>query len=333
MKKRGIGIGCMWYGIGNTGLPNPSAAFVEVHSDCSVTVLTGCADIGQGSNTVLAQITAETLGLDYEDVYVISADTGVTPEAGATSASRQTYISGNACRKAAEMARETIVEVAAGLLNVPKGEIVLENKKAYSKNDPDKSIAMSEIMAECAKKGILIVGSGYFNPDTTGLCPNTMEGRPYATYAFATHVAEVEVNTGTGEVKVLRIIAAHDVGKAINPKLVEGQIEGGCMMGAGYALLEELELKNGKIQNPNFSTYLIYTAKDVPEIHSIIMEEEEPTGPYGAKGVGEPALIPTAPAIINAINNAIGIRFTEIPVTQERLIKKITEKKGGETNG
>jgi CO/xanthine dehydrogenase Mo-binding subunit len=333
MKKRGIGIGCMWYGIGNTGLPNPAAAFVEVHSDCSVTVLTGCADIGQGSNTVLAQIVAETLGLDYEDVYVISADTGVTPEAGATSASRQTYISGNACRKAAEMAKQTIVEVAAGLLGIPKDEVIIKNKKAYCKNDSSKSVTLKEVMGECAKKGVLVVGSGYFNPETTALDPETMEGSPYATYAFATHVAEVEVNTATGEVKLLRIIAAHDVGKAINPKLVEGQIEGGCMMGAGFALLEELELRNGEIQNPNFSAYLIYTAKDLPEIYPIIVEDEEPTGPYGAKGVGEPALIPTAPAIINAINKAVGIRFTEIPVTQERLIKKISERKGGETNG
>jgi len=329
MKKRGVGIGCMWYGIGNTGLPNPAGAFVEVHSDCSVTLLTGCADIGQGSCTVLAQIVAETLGVDYEDVYVTSADTGVTPEAGATSASRQTYISGSACRKAAEIAKKTLLEVAADMLGKDKEDILLKDKKAFIRDHENTYVELKDILAACSKKGILVLGAGAFNPDTTSLNPETMEGKPYATFAFATHVAEVEVNTETGEVRVLKVVAAHDVGKAINKQTVEGQIEGGCMMGAGYALIEELQLKDSKIQNPNFSTYLIYTAKDMPEIYPIIVEDEEPTGPFGAKGVGEPALIPTAPAILNAIYDATGIRFTEIPVTQEKMIEKIKNNKEG----
>lgn len=322
MIKTGIGIGCMWYGVGNTGLPNPSAAFVEVHSDCSVTLLTGCADIGQGSNTVLAQIVAETLGVEFEDVFVTSADTGVTPEAGATSASRQTYISGNACKRAAEMARQTLVDIAAELLSVDEEEIVLEDKMAFGK-DKKKSISLAKLLEECSRRGILVIGSGAFNPDTTYLDPETMAGIPYATYAFATHVAEVEVNTETGEIKVKKVIAAHDVGKAVNPLQIEGQIEGGCLMGAGYALLEEILLANGRITNPNFSNYLIYTAKDIPEVYPIIIEDKEETGPYGAKGVGEPSLIPTAPAVINAIYNATGERFTEIPVTQERFIEQV----------
>jgi CO/xanthine dehydrogenase Mo-binding subunit len=320
--KTGIGIGCMWYGIGNTGLPNPAAAFVEVHSDCSATVLTGCADIGQGSNTILAQIVAETLGLDYEDVFVTSADTGVTPEAGATSASRQTYISGNACKRAAEMARETLVDLASELLKADKDHIVLKDKMVLVDNEKEKEMSLAKLLEECSRRGILVIGSGSFNPDTTYLDPETMGGVPYATYAFATHIAEIEVNTETGEVKVKKIIAAHDVGKAVNPVQVEGQIEGGCLMGIGYALLEEVELSNGRITNPNFSKYLLCTAKDIPEIYPIIVEDEEETGPYGAKGVGEPALIPTAPAILNAIYNATGERFTEIPVTQERFIEQ-----------
>ncbi|AEE90614.1 MULTISPECIES: xanthine dehydrogenase family protein molybdopterin-binding subunit [Tepidanaerobacter] len=321
MIKTGIGIGCMWYGIGNTGLPNPAAAFVEVHSDCSATLLTGCADIGQGSNTVLAQIVAETLGIDFEDVFVTSADTGVTPEAGATSASRQTYISGNACKRAAEMARQTLVDLAADLLQDDKDKILLKDKMAFVK-DTDKSISMAKLLEECDRRGILVIGSGSFNPDTTYLDAQTMAGIPYATYAFATHIAEVEVNTETGEIKVKKIIAAHDVGKAVNPSLIEGQIEGGCLMGAGYALLEEVLLSNGRITNPNLSNYLLFTAKDVPEVYPIIVEEKEETGPYGAKGVGEPSLIPTAPAILNAIYNATGERFTDIPVTQERFIEQ-----------
>lgn len=321
MIKTGTGIGCMFYGIGNTGLPNPSAAFIEVHNDCSVILLTGCADIGQGSTTILAQIVAETLGMNCEDVFVISADTGVTPEAGATSASRQTYISGNACKRAAEMARETLVEIAADLLHEDKEKIFLKNKTAFVSNT-DKSISMAKLLEECNRRGILVIGSGSFNPKTTSLDAQTMAGIPYATYAFATQIAEVEVNTETGEIKVKKIVAAHDVGRAVNPSLVEGQIEGGCLMGTGYALLEEVLLSNGKITNPNLSDYLIYTAKDIPEIYPIIIEDKEETGPYGAKGVGEPSLIPTAPAILNAIYNATGERFTEIPVTQERFIEQ-----------
>ncbi|MGI6486597.1 MAG: xanthine dehydrogenase family protein molybdopterin-binding subunit [Tepidanaerobacteraceae bacterium] len=332
MIKTGIGIGCMWYGIGNTGLPNPSAAFVEVHSDCSATVLTGCADIGQGSCTILAQIVADTLGLDYEEVFVISADTGVTPEAGATSASRQTYISGNACKRAAEMARETLIDLAAELLDADKSKIYLKEKRAFVSGDEEKQVSLEELLDECGRRGTLVIGSGSFNPETTYLDPHTMAGVPYATYAFATHIAEVEVNTETGEIKVKKIIAAHDVGKAINPQLVEGQIEGGCLMGIGYALLEEVLLSNGQIKNPNFSKYLICTAKDMPEIYPIIVEDKEKTGPFGAKGVGEPALIPTAPAILNAIYNATGERFTEIPVTQERFIEQKYYKNQADSN-
>ncbi|KZL91033.1 xanthine dehydrogenase family protein molybdopterin-binding subunit [Clostridium magnum] len=323
IKKRGVGIGCMWYGIGNTGLPNPASAFLEVHKDCSVTVLAGCADIGQGSNTVMCQIVSETLGLDYEDVNIVSADTGSTPDGGATSASRQTYISGNACKKAAEMAKETLLKIAEELLNVDKSEIILKNKKAYSNKDENNSITIQKILNNCAAKGIMVLGCGYFNPDTTSLDAETMQGIPFATYAFATHFIEVEVNTYTGEIKVLKIVAAHDVGKAINRRMVEGQIEGGCLMGMGLGILEDLKVENAKMKTLNFSNYLIYTAKDTPEIYPIIVESEEKTGPFGAKGVGEPALIPVAPAILNAVYNATGVRFTEVPLTLEKVVEKL----------
>ncbi|AJA46388.1 nicotinate dehydrogenase large molybdopterin subunit [Clostridium pasteurianum DSM 525 = ATCC 6013] len=325
-KRRGVGIGCMWYGIGNTGLPNPASAFLEMHKDGSVTVMAGCADIGQGSNTVMCQIVAETLGVNYEEVNIISADTGSTPDGGATSASRQTYISGNACKKAAEMAKESLMQVAEELLNSPKEDIILKNKRAYVKGHEDNNVSLQEILSRCAAKGIMIVGSGYFNPNTTGLDPHTMQGVPFATYAFATHFIEVEVDIYTGEVKVLKVIAAHDVGKAINRKMVEGQIEGGCLMGMGLGILENLQVENAKMKTLNFSNYLIYTAKDIPEIYPIIVESEESTGPFGAKGVGEPALIPVAPAILNAVHNAIGVRFTEIPLTLEKVVEGLNNK-------
>jgi CO/xanthine dehydrogenase Mo-binding subunit len=325
MKKRGTGIGCMWYGIGNTGLPNPAAAFVEVHGDGSVTVLVGCADIGQGSSTVMAQIVAETIGVLYEDVYVTSADTGVTPEGGATSASRQTYISGNACIEASNMAKKTLLEVASEVLGVASEEIIIKDRIVYCKNDESNKIDFSTLMGELKKRGKIALGSGSFNPDTTLLDPVTMQGIPYGCYAFATHIIEVEVDTDTGEVDVLKVVAAHDVGKAINKQMVEAQIEGGCAMGIGLGILEELEVDKGTIKNPGFSKYLINTCVDMPEIYPIIVEDPTSSGPYGAKGVGEPALIPVAPAILNAIYDAIGVRFTEVPVTPKKIIEALNK--------
>ncbi|HBX24217.1 MAG TPA: nicotinate dehydrogenase medium molybdopterin subunit [Desulfotomaculum sp.] len=322
MKKRGCGIGSMWYGIGNTGLPNPSGAFVQVLDDCTVIIHTGCADIGQGSTTVLAQIAAEELGVNFNDISVICADTGVTPDAGKTSASRQTYISGNAVRKAAQSAKETIFKKGAELLQVPEEELILKNYQLNSLKNYNIQISLKEIMAKCREDGTLVIGHGWFNPQTKGL-DKRGQGIPYATYAFATQWVEVEVDTETGEIDILNVVAAHDVGKAVNPMAVEGQIEGGSVMGAGYALMEEIILDDGKIINSSFSNYLIPTIKDVPCVNSIIVEEEEVTGPFGAKGVGEPALIPTATAIANAISNALGIRFYELPITPEKILNSL----------
>lgn len=322
MKKRGYGMANMWYGIGNTANPNPAGAFVDFLDDGTAIVLTGCADIGQGSSTVLAQIAAETLGIGIEAVAIISADTEVTPDAGASSASRQTYISGNAVRLAAQKVRDQILAMASELFEIPTEGLSLHEGELWNNNQPA-GVSIKEIILKCRGRGILTLGHGSYNPVTTALDPETGRGIPYATYAFATQVAEIEVDTETGIVEVKQIVAAHDVGTAINPQSVEGQIEGGCAMGVGYALLEEVIVKNGEIQNPALSTYLIPTALDVPEIHTIIVEEREDSGPYGAKGVGEPALVPTAAAIANAVADALGIRLYDLPMTPERIVAAI----------
>lgn len=322
MKKRGWGIGCMWYGIGNTALPNPASATVEWLDDASVNLAVGCADIGQGSCTIMAQIVAEELGISSRDITVISADTLVTPEGGATSASRQTYISGNAAVLAARDAKKVPLAEAGILLNQDTASLAFRDGMVWE-NGRQTGLAIKDVIASCRKKGKLTLGSGWFNPDTTSLDENTSFGKPYATYAFATQVVEVEVDTETGRVEVLRIFAAHDVGRAINPQLVEGQIEGGATMGLGYGLMEEITAVNGRIKNTNFTDYLIPTALDVPAIQSIIIEDTEPTGPYGAKGVGEPALIPTAAAIANAVYNAIGVRIYDLPLTPERVLSAL----------
>lgn len=324
MKKRGCGVGSMWYGIGNTAAPNPSGAFVDLLDDGTALVLTGAADIGQGSDTLFAQIVAEEIGINYEDVHVSSGDTGISPDAGATSASRQTYISGNAILLAARQAKEELIKEASLLLNIPPEKIQLKDCAAWS-DGVLTNYSIKDLVASCRSKGKLTLGSGWFNPSTTTLDPETGQGSPYATFAFATQVVEVEVNTETGKVEVLNIVAAHDVGTAINPQNVIGQIQGGCAQGLGYALLEEVEVQNGQIQNPSLSKYIIPTSLDIPNIHPIIVEDEEETGPFGAKGVGEPALIPTAAAIANAIYDAIGIRFTSLPITPEKILAALKE--------
>ena len=323
MKKRGTGIGCMWYGIGNTGVPNPASAFVEWLDDGTANLLVGCADIGQGSDTALAQIVAEELGIGAEQVTVTSADTLVTPEGGATSASRQTYISGNAAVIAAREAKKVAAEEAAALLKCD-GEIAFVKGFVHVDGQPT-TMTVKDVLGSCRMKGRLTLGHGWFNPDTTGLDMKTGQGSPYATYAFAAQVAEVEVDTATGKVEVLRVVAAHDVGRAINPLLVEGQIQGGSLMGVGYALLEEINTDNGNIKNRNFADYLLPTALDVPEIYPIIIEDLEPSGPFGAKGVGEPALIPTAAAIANAVYDAIGVRIYSLPITPEKIMAALSE--------
>ena len=332
MKKRGTGLGCMYYGIGNTGLPNPAGAFVDLLDDGSVNLYIGAADIGRGSNTAIAQLVAEELGVAFEDIRVTSADTALTPDGGATSASRQTYVSGNAALLAAREAKRVLLEEAADVFAVAEKELVFRERLVWAEGRPElASKALTDIIALCRQKGKMTIGHGWFNPDTTGLDDETGEGSPYGTYAFATQIVEVEVDTETGQVEVLHIFAAHDVGRAVNPMQIEGQIEGGSTIGMGLGLCEEVRTKDGKICTPSFATYLIPTALDVPTVYSVIVEEPEATGPFGAKGVGEPSLIPTAAAIANAVYDAVGIRVTELPITPERLLRLLQDKQQNES--
>lgn len=327
MKKRGRGVGSMWYGIGNTGLPNPAAAFIEILNDATVNVMIGAADIGQGSSTAMAQIAAEELGIEYEDVHVTWGDTMVAPEGGATSASRQTLITGNAVVNACRQAKITLSEVAANFLNCKEEELVFRKREIYSRADPSRQMAYKELMAEMKKIGKLAVGAGYYNPKTTYLDPKDMSGIPYEVYSYATTICEVEVDTETGEVDVLKVVSAHDVGTPVNEVLVEGQIEGGVTMGQGFVLLENIEVseKTGAIKNPIFSKYIIPSNLDIPEIYPVIVGSEGGPGPFGAKGVGEPALIPMIPAVVSAVENALGVCFNTLPIFPKDIIAAIKE--------
>jgi len=326
MKKRGKGIGCVCFGIGNTAAVNPAAAYVEVLPDGSVQVLTGAADLGQGSDTILAQIAAEVLGVNLNKVKVVSADTGVTPDGGMTSASRQTYVSGNAVRLAAETAKDVLLEVAERFFNVRKELLVLSDDRILCPTFPDKNALISQIALKCRAEGRIPIGSGWFNPPFMPLNPETGQGAPFKTYTFGTQIAEVEVDTDTGEVELLNVWAAYDIGTAININGAEGQIEGGVVMGIGQTLMEEVIQKEGKIVSDSFSKYLLPTVADIPKINVSIVESYESSGPFGAKGLGEPAHVPSIAAIANAIADAIGVYITELPITPERILEAIKMK-------
>ena len=315
--KRGVGLGGMWYGIGNTGVQNPSTAKIEMDRTGRVTLFTGCADIGQGSTTILSQIAGEILGLSPDDVEMVVGDTKYTTSAGATSASRQTYISGNAVKDATDKLVNVLLTQAVNRLKVKKSYLKLSNGTVYDGRNPDKKVTFSWLAQRILDRGGALSWQGYFDPETVPLDLETGEGVPYATYAFACQMACVEVDTLTGEVLVKKIVAAHDVGKAIHPENVIGQICGGIAMGVGFALMEDFV--PGKTES--MKDYHIPTFKDMPEVIPIIVEDTEPSGPFGAKGVGEPALIPTAPAIVNAISHALGERIYQLPASLERVLE------------
>ncbi len=317
--RKGIGIGSMWYGVGNTGIANPSTAAVELHPNGEVYLFTGVADIGQGSDTVLLQIAAEALGIPLKEIKLIRADTALTTDAGATSASRQTYVSGNAILNAVTSLKQEILKEAASQLYEDEKDLLIEEGEVRHR----KKLGISIPIREIVKRGQKVIRKeGSFDPETTRLDPKTGQGAPYATYAFATHLAEVEVDIESGKVRVNRIVACHDVGRAIHPKNVIGQIMGGVAMGIGFALMEEYIPG----ETTSFVNYLIPTSMDIPEIIPILVEAREPSGPFGAKGVGEPALIPCAPAILNAISDAIGERIYHLPANLERVLEAVHKK-------
>jgi len=315
--RRGVGIGCMWYGIGNTGLSNPSSMRVTLDGTGELMLYNGAVDIGQGSTTIIAQICADGLGLPVAQMQQVVGDTDLTADAGKTSASRQTFVSGKAAQLAGEDLRQNILRHAnAG----PESEIELTGPIVTVRDGAERhQIDLSTL--DSGSDGAVLEGNGTFDPPTVPLDENG-QGSPYATYGFAAQVATVEVDMELGTTKVLKITAAHDVGRAINPIQVEGQVQGGIAQGLGFALMEEYVPG----RSDNLHDYLIPTIGDMPEIEVLVVEEEEPLGPYGAKGVGEPGLIPTAPAIFGAIRHAAGIRLTRAPALPHRVRAAILAK-------
>ncbi len=322
-QRRGAGIACMWYGIGNTVIANPStirgslrlpaapAAAASEPRRATLMLYNGAQEIGQGTATILPQMFADAVGLPLSCVQQVMGDTDLTLDAGKSSASRQTFVSGNAAKGAGEdLRRQLLVALGAAEPALLRLEGTL-----LSARDPTglHRLDLTTLAAD-STSGDLFSATGHFNPPTIPLDADG-QGVPYATYAFAAQIAEVQVDTDLGTVKLLHIHAAHDVGRAINPTQVEGQIHGGIAQGIGMALMEEYV--NGATDN--LHDYLIPTFGDVPPITVHLIEDPEPLGPWGAKGVGEPALVATAPAILNAIHHATGVRMDQVPVTPSRL--------------
>ena len=317
--RMGVGIAAGWYGCGNTSLPNPSTIKAGIRPDGAVVLHQGAVDIGQGSNTAIAQIFAESLGVSTSKLQLLPGDTDITPDAGKTSASRQTFVSGNAARLAGLALRASVLRMCnaseTASLEFEDGEIRVEEAA------DEHVVDLSRLDAD--EEGYVLKACETYDPPTRPLDQDG-QGIPYAQFGYAAQMAVAVVDCALGTVSVRGIVAAHDVGRAINPMLVEGQVHGGVAQGLGMALMEEYV--PGVTEN--LHDYLIPTIGDVPPIRTIIIEDPDEHGPFGAKGLGEHALIPTAPAILNAIRRACGARLTHVPATPSRIFQAIRRRHG-----
>lgn len=331
LKPRGIGMASFIHtGAGSINAHGGSfsAAFVKVEYDGSVDLMTGVPDIGQGSDTALAQIAAEELGVRFEDVRVHAGDTAITPSTQGVRGSRETFVAGNAVKLAAQQVKLQLLERAASLLAIGKEGLDIADGKIYVKSNPEQFVTVAQAAGKpmfdrssAFPLGVPVLASAcYMDPVSELPDKATGYGNPSPAWVFGTQVAEVEVDVKTGIVSVLRVVAAHDVGRAINPMAIEGQLEGSIAQGVGMALTERVIWESGAVLNQQLADYKLPTTLDVPQITSILVETDDPYGPFGAKGVGEAGLVPTAAAIANAIYDAIGVRIRELPITPEKVL-------------
>lgn len=299
-----------------------ASAWVGFETDGSVVIRTGVPDVGGGQASSLCQIAAEVLGVEPDRVSIHIADSALTPLAGTTTATRQLYMSGNAVLHAATQLRRQILDVAAQMLEIPADRVDLQESSAVA---PDgRRVSLVQLMRECTRLGVSRSYLGVYRAPAGD--PVDLErggGRVFPDYTFGAHAVEVEVDSETGAVTVLRHVACHDVGRAINPQSVEGQIQGGAVMGLGYGLMEEVVVDRGVNLSTSLAAYLIPTSLDVPDVEPVIIQSGEGKGPFGARGIGEPPIGPPAAAIANAIEDAVGVRITELPITPERVARAL----------
>ena len=326
--KTGIGLAC-GYKISRT--PSSADAFVKLSPDGGVDILVSSMEMGQGVNTILCQIVAEELKLPMENIRVLPPDTFVTPMFPASTSSRTTFFMGNAVKMAAVDIKDQIFDLAEDIFDTDRKNLVLENGAVYDRTDEQGKMSLKSFIDLTYSGGANIMGRGNYCHYWPGKVPEhiQLETEPSLCWQYAVHAARVRVDTETGEINVLEVIAAHDVGRAINPVTCEGQIEGGIVQALGGVLFEEMLFGGrGRMLNPSFADYKIPVSLDIPEIRSILVEEPHREGPYGAKGVGEITLVPIAPAVANAIYDAVGVRIRDLPITKDKILKALKKAAG-----
>ncbi|MGC1402538.1 MAG: molybdopterin cofactor-binding domain-containing protein [Thermodesulfobacteriota bacterium] len=330
-RGRGIGIAGASFPSGVSNMSHiSSGSVVQLGQDGAVNVLSGAADIGQGAETVISQIVAEVLGVPMEDIRITAADTGITPLDPGTFGSGVTVRAGNAARLAAMEVREKLFKCVSDKLKVSVEDLVAKDRFIFVPGDPDRGITLKEALKayQYADLPMPIVGRAAWFPPATE--PTTLfkeDGNFSPSYSFMAQAAEVDVNLETGQIKLLKMVTAHDCGRAINPMLVEGQLEGSVVGGMGQALYENIIVEKGQVMNPSFLDYGFPTFLEMPEIEAIEVETDDPVGPFGAKEAGEGTQLSPAPAIVNAIYDAIGVDFKELPVTPEIILQTLGEQK------
>lgn len=322
-----------------TWFHDTSRAWVGLELDGSVVIRCGVPDLGAGQVNSLCQIAAEVLGVELHDVTIYSTDSALTPLAGTSTATRQLYMSGNAVLHAASNVRETLLDRAVKYFEEEPDNLDLAEGRVFVKNDPENSLPLAELAAMCAADGLPLSNLYLFKaPFSATLDPKNLRGDVFPDFTFGAHGVEVAVDTETGEITLLKSVACHDIGRAINRAAAIGQIQGGSAQGLGYALMEEVQVKEGIIQTPSLSEYLIPTTLDIPVTQAIILESGTGVGPFGAKGIGEPSLTPAAPAVANAVADALGVRIHDLPLTPEKVLaalerqtSEVSENLGGLT--
>jgi CO/xanthine dehydrogenase Mo-binding subunit len=312
-----------------TYLHDTSNAWVNLEMDGSAVVRSGIPDLGGGQRESLRAIVAEVLGLPLDEVHVISTDSQVTPLAGTVTATRALMMSGNAAKLAAENVRKIILDKASQMLSVSAGKLDIKKKSVYSVDAKKKRLPLVDVIKQCATEQILPQSLATFKAPTSEPVTDEVITDPvFPDYTFGAQAAEVEVDTETGEVKVLKWVTAYDIGQAINLNRVEGQMEGGAAQGLGFGLMEDYLEVEGVPWTWTLHEYLVPTAKDVPDIKTVVLQSKTGKGPFGAKGIGEPAITAAAPAVVNAIRDAIGVRIKHIPATPERIFFALKDREG-----
>ncbi len=297
-----------------------ASAWIGMELDGTAVVRCAAPDVGGGQTSSLCAITAEVLGLDLEHVTAVGRDSHFTPRAGTTTATRQLLMSGNAVLNAAREVRRHLVAAAATLLEAAPGDVELADGRAFVRGAPGRALTMASVVKAAIAEGWPVQAlEKYDAPSAPTIDPVTGQGKAFNDYTFGTHAIEMEIDEETGRSRVSRLVACFDAGRVINRASAEGQLEGGAVQGLGYALMEEIALENGVSKNPHLADYRIPTTLDVPEIQTVLLESGDGLGPFGAKGLGEPAMTPSIAAVANAVSAAVGVRMTELPITSERV--------------